>query len=114
MLDLDPAVQLEEVEVAAFEHELDRARARVADRAGEADRRVAHRRAQGRIERGRRRLLEHFLVPPLDRALALAEANGVAVRVAEQLDLDVPRPLDVPLGEDPVVAEGRLRLPARG
>ena len=52
-------------------------------------------------------------MPPLDRALALAERDDVAVLVAEQLDLDVPRPLDVALGEDAVVAERGLRLAAR-
>ncbi len=38
----------------------------------------------------------------------------MSVRVAEQLDLHVARPLDVPLGEHPVVAERRLRLAPRG
>ena len=52
MLDLDPSVQLEEVEVAAVEHELRCARADVADGAGERDRRVAHRAPQRRVERG--------------------------------------------------------------
>ena len=113
VLDLDAAVQLEEVEVAAVEHELGRAGARVADRAREAHGRIAHRRAEQRIERRRRRFLEHLLVPPLDRALALAERDHVAVRVAEQLDLDVPRPLDVALCEHAVVAERRLRLAPR-
>ena len=41
-------------------------------------------------------------------------ATTVAVRVGEELDLDVPRPLDVALAEDAVVAEGRLRLAPRG
>ena len=52
MLDLDPAVQLQEEEVAAVEDELGRAGAAVRDRPRERDRRVAHRRAQRRVERG--------------------------------------------------------------
>src|SRR5262249_7238631 len=52
-------------------------------------------------------------VPALDRALALAQRRDVTVRVAEELDLDVPRTLDVALGEHTVVAEGRLRLAPR-
>ena len=36
------------------------------------------------------------------------------MRVAEELDLHVARPLDVPLGEHAVVAERRLRLALRG
>src|SRR3954447_5714856 len=114
MLDLDATVELEEVEVAAVEHELGGAGARVADRAGEANGRVAHRRAQRRIERRRRRFLEHFLMPPLDRALALTERDNAALRIAQQLDLDVPRPLDVTLRKDAVIAERRLRLATRG
>ena len=52
MLDLDPPVQLEEVEVAPVEHELDRARAAVADRPAERDRGLAHARSQIGIEGG--------------------------------------------------------------
>ena len=51
MLDLDPAVQLEQVEVAPIEHELDRARTPVAERAAERDRGVAHALAQLAVER---------------------------------------------------------------
>jgi len=48
-------------------------------------------------------------VPALDRAFALAEVNRVAVRVADDLDLDVSRPADVALDVDRGVAEGRAR-----
>ena len=113
MLDLDPRVELEEPEVAAVEHELGGSRALVADRAREGDRRVAHPRAQLGIERGGGRLLEHLLVAPLDRAVALAECDDVAVLVGEQLDLDVARPLEEALAEDGVVAERRGRLAPR-
>src|SRR4051794_7187362 len=89
MLHLDAAVELEEEEVAPVEHELRGAGTRVADRAGEADGRVAHRRTQRGVDGGRRRLLEHLLVTTLDRTVALAEGRDVSLRVAEQLDLDV-------------------------
>ena len=114
VLDLDAAVQLQEPEVVAVEHELGGACAAVADRAGEGDGGLAHSRAQRRIERGDgdssstfwwRRWIEHSRSPSDD---------GVSGRVREQLDLDVARPFDVALGEDPVVAEGRLGLAARG
>ena len=113
MLDLNPAVQLEEPEVAAVEHELRRAGASVADRARERDRRVAHLRAERGVERGRGRLLEHLLVAALHGALALAERDDVAVLVGEELDLDVARTLDVALCEDRAVTERRLGLAAR-
>ena len=110
MLHLDAAVQLQEPERAAVEHELRGAGAAVADRAGKGDRRLAHGGAQLRVERGGGRLLEHLLVASLDRAVALSERHDGAVRVREQLDLDVPGPFDVALAEDGAVAEGRLRL----
>ena len=78
-----------------------RSRARSAPR-----RRVICARSVG-VERGRRRLLEHLLVAALHRALALAEREHRAVRVGEQLDLDVPRALEVALEVDAVVAERR-------
>src|SRR5437763_7659898 len=82
MLDLDPAVQLEEPEVATVEHELGGAGAAVADCTRERDRRLTHLLPQFRVER--RRLLEHLLVAPLHRALALAERDDVASLIAEQ------------------------------
>jgi hypothetical protein len=51
MFDLDPAVQLEEVEVAPVEHELDRAGAPVAERVAERHRGAVHALAQVRVER---------------------------------------------------------------
>ena len=114
VLDLDARVQLEEEEVAPVEHELGRARALVADRTRERDGRVAHARAELRVERRRRRLLEHLLMAALDRALALAEREYGAVRVCEQLDLDMARPLEVALEEERVVPERAGCLALRG
>src|SRR5439155_18878716 len=53
-----------------------------------------------------------LLVPTLDRALALAQSDGVAA-VAQHLDLDVAGPSDVALEVDVGVGEARLRLGAR-
>ncbi len=105
MLHLDAAVQLEEVEVAAVDDELGGACADVADCGGEPHRRSAHRRAQTVVERGRGRLLEDFLVAALYRAIALAEGEHGAVRIREQLDLDVSRTFQVALEVDAVVSE---------
>ena len=57
----------------------------------------------------RRRLLDDLLVPALDRALPLAQRHDVAVRVGQDLDLDVAGALDVPLAED----RRRRRTPTR-
>ena len=49
---------------------------------------------------------------PLHRALALEEVHDVAVRVGEDLNLDVTRPLDQPLDVERAVAERRASLRA--
>ena len=51
-------------------------------------------------DRDRRRLLEQLLVASLDRALALAEMNDVAVVIAEDLELDVARRVEIFLDVD--------------
>ena len=114
MLDLEPRVQLEEVEALAVQHELGRAGVLVADRAREGDRGLAHGGAEILVEGGGGALLEHLLVAALDRAVALAEMDRGAVAVGQHLDLDVSRPLDVALAEDPAVAKARLGFAARG
>ncbi len=115
MLDLEPGVHLEEVEalagrIGAADDQLDRARAVIADRAGERDRLLAHRLAHLGRDEGRRRFLDHLLVAALDRAFALAEIDDVAVLIAEHLDLDVARMLDELLDEHAVVAEAGQAL----
>ena len=81
MLDLQARVQLDEVEAAVrAEQELERARVAVADRAARALGRRLHRLARLGRQRRRRRLLDQLLVAALDRALALAEGQHVAVR----------------------------------
>src|SRR5918996_4830581 len=53
-------------------------------------------------------------MPSLQRAIALAEVDCVALAVPENLDLDVTRPSQVFLDIDTVVAERGLRLGPRG
>ncbi len=114
MLDLQPGIDLEEIEARRrIQDELDRARADVADRSAERDRGGAHLRAQRVVDRGRRRFLDDLLVPALDRALALVDVHDVTVRIAEDLDLDVARPLDVALEQQRVIAERARCLATR-
>ena len=94
--------------------ELDRAGALVADRLGGGDRGFAHRRAQIGAHAGRGRLLDHLLVAALQRAVALAEMNGVAVAVGEDLQFDMARMADVLLDQHAGIAERALRLALRG
>src|SRR5204862_7517640 len=101
MLYLDPRVQLqEEVVAVTVEQPLDRAGAAVADRSGGVDAESANPLAELRVDRRRWRFLDEFLVAPLDRAVALAEVDHIAMRVREDLNLDVPRILEVTLDVD--------------
>ena len=106
MLDLQPRVHLEKIEVAfRRDDELDGAGAAVVDAARRRHRRRGHALAKLVAVARRRRLLDHLLMPPLDGAVALEEVDDVAFAVAEDLKLDVPRLLDVALEQKPVVAE---------
>src|SRR5579864_3257984 len=91
MLDLQPRVHLEEVELAVAEDELDRPRVYVARCPGGANCGVAHRGPKLRCDRGRWSLFHDLLVPAMDRALTLSQMHRVPVAVADDLDLDVAR-----------------------
>jgi hypothetical protein len=115
VLDLEASVHLQEEDVAAVvEEELARAGADVADGPAEGQRRVGEPSPRRRADCRRRGLLEDLLVPSLDRTVALAEMNAGAMGIEEELDLDVTRPFEEPLEDQPLVAEGSERLPARG
>ena len=114
MLDLDPAVDLDEVEVAvAVDEELERADVLVAGRDDGLER-PARRGRRGRrpTRAGVGRLLEDLLVAPLDGAVALAEVDAVPVAVDRDLDLDVAVLVEPLLEVQRVVAERGLRLGA--
>ena len=115
MLDLEPRVELDEVEGAVrAEQELEGARVAVADRLAGSLGGSLHLLAAVRAQRRRRRLLDQLLVPPLDRALALAERQHAPLSVGEHLDLDVTRRRDGLLEVEAAVAEGGLGLQRRG
>ena len=114
MLDLQARVHFHEIEGAVrADDELDRARIHVTDRLRRAHRGICHRGAGRRVDEGRGRLLDDLLVAALHRALAFEEMDAMAVRVAEDLDLDVARPLEEALEHQPAVAERALGLAAR-
>src|SRR3954464_7633513 len=111
MLDLEPSVQLEEVEAAVVsEQELGRARARVARGLRQRDSGIAEASASRGVDHGGWRLLDDLLVPTLQRALALAQMDDAALPVTEHLHLDVSRPREVTLENQPVVTECARRL----
>src|SRR6185503_11447644 len=104
MLDLEAAVDLDEVRLALEpEEELERSGPLVSHGAARA--------LDGRLHllaglgRERRRLLHELLMPALDRAFALAEREDVPVPVAQDLDLDVACRVDDLLEVEGTVAE---------
>ena len=113
VLDLHPRVHLEEEVLVADLHALDRAGAAVADRGGRVGGDLADPLAHLGVDVRARRLLDHLLVTALDRAVALAEVDHVAVPVGEHLDLDVARVLEVALDVDAVVGEELLAFAGR-
>jgi hypothetical protein len=113
VLDLDPAVDLDEVRVAvAVDEELERADVLVARGDGSPNGAFGQLRTSRRRQRRRGRLLENLLVAPLDRTVALAQVDALPVAVDSDLDLDVSVVLDPALEVERVVAERRLGLGA--
>ena len=95
-------------------HELDGARAGVADRGGGQPCGVEQLGAHARcpFDQRRGRLLDDLLVAPLNRAFALADGPHGAVVIGEHLDLDVVAGGQVALAEHRRITERRLRLTA--
>src|SRR4051812_48407683 len=114
VLDLHARVHLQEEVLAVLgQQALDRARAAVVNGLRGLSRDLADALAQLLVDQGRRRLLDQLLMAALDRAVALAEVDHVAVAVGQDLDLDVPRIRQVALEVDGGVREELLAL-ARG
>ena len=116
VLDLNPRVDLDEVEAALIHvhQELDRAGAEISDVTGETQRRLAQLASLGVVQVRRRRPLDHLLVTALDRTVAFEEMDDVAVFIPEDLHLDVTGPADEPLEVDLVAAKRGLRLAPAG
>src|SRR4051794_35516713 len=103
MLDLETRVHLEEEHLASIrQQELQRARALISDRRGQAQSMAGELSADLGRDGRRRCFLEHLLMAALRRAVALTEMNPVAVRVEQDLDLDVARALDQPFQDEAV------------
>ncbi|CDZ87083.1 hypothetical protein RHRU231_210009 [Rhodococcus ruber] len=107
MFDLQTGVHFEEVEPAGLvvEEILDRAGADISELPDQRHRRRAHLLAHLGGDDGRGCFLEDLLVAALDRALTFAEMHRIAVLVTEDLDLDVPGELQIPLQEDRGITE---------
>src|SRR5262245_8021506 len=96
MLNLQARVHLEKIEIACriSEQKLNRARAGVVNCTSDLHGSPAHALTEFGIVYRRRTFFDHFLMPALNRALALPKMDEVAVRVAEDLYLNMPRTFD--------------------
>ena len=113
MLDLNARIHFDEIELAVLVEKLDGADAEILDLAHRLGDGLADLVARGGIEGGGGAFLPDFLMPALQRAVALAEMDGAALAVAEDLNFDVARPLQIFLEIKRIVAECGFRLGAR-
>mmetsp|Transcript_20450 Transcript_20450/g.48691 ORF Transcript_20450/g.48691 Transcript_20450/m.48691 type:complete len:295 (+) Transcript_20450:1044-1928(+) len=116
VLDLQAGVHLHEEVLAGggVHDELDGAGIDISDGAGGRYGGGADPPAELLGQPGRRRLLEHLLVAPLDAAVALKQVHRVAVAVGEDLDFDMAGGHDEALQQHPVVPKCRGRLALGG
>ena len=116
VFDLQARVHLHEPEpvlaqrAGAVGDEFHRARAPVADAAGGLDRRLGHRGTDGFGHAGGGGFLDDLLVAALQRAVAFIKMDRGAVRVGEDLHLDMAGRGDVFLDQTGGVAEAGLCL----
>ena len=114
MFHLQARVHFEEVEVLLLiDQEFDGAGIGVIGRLRDFHGHFAHAAAHVGIDNRRGRLLENFLVAALDRTLALAQPDGIAVLVGQDLHFDVAGIDDRLFDIDFAVAERTLRFALR-
>src|SRR5437763_5412851 len=111
MLYLDAGVHLDEVQAPVLIHqELDGARVPVSDLLQGCAENLTNLGPQFWSDLGGRRFLQQLLMAPLDRALALTQADDAAVLVRQNLKLNMARMLDVLLHIQIAIAERARRL----
>ncbi len=111
VFDLKPCVHFEEVKILLPVHdEFNRARTGIVHRLGQSDGLFSHRAARGFVKEGAGSFLDHFLIAPLDRTFPLAQIDTVAMRIAQDLDFNVPRLGDKFLDEDAIIAKAAGRF----
>src|SRR5258705_10571623 len=110
MLDLDAGIHLDEIELAILEEEFDGADAEIFHVPHRLGAGLADFGAGGGRENRRGTFFPDLLVTALQRTVALAEMDGAATAVAENLDLDVARLLQGFFQINRGVAEGGFGL----
>ncbi len=114
VFDLNPGVDLHEVEVAIFDEELDGSGVGVARGVDAPFGGFADLFAEVLVEGGGGSLLDDLLVAALQRAVPFAEVPDVAVVVGDDLDLDVTGGFEILLDVDGIVIEVGLALALGG
>ena len=114
MLDLYAGVHLDEIELAVVVEELDRAGAFVVHLAHGVGADLADLEPLRQIERGRGAFLEDLLMAALQRTIAFAEMDRMALAIAENLNFDMARIVEKFFEIDGIIAKGRLGFAARG
>src|SRR5690606_31357368 len=110
MFHLKASVHLDEVELAILPEELDRPGAAIAHIGHRLRDDTAHSITFLGGYYGRGRFFEDLLVAALQRTIAFAEMDRIAVPVAEHLEFDVARIAEIFFEIDRFVAEGCLGL----
>ena len=115
VFDLDARIDLDEIQGAAVGilQEFDRTGVAVVRGATDSQCQLAQRGALGVAEKSGRRALDNFLIAPLHRAVALVQMHQIAMRIAQDLHLDVTRATHELLQVQLIVAEGCFGLASR-
>ena len=115
VLDLQPCVHLHEIKAAVLiRDELDRSCAHIRHCFGSSDRCSTHRLTTFCTHAGRRRLFQYFLVTTLHRAIALEQADAVAVRISKNLNFDMARTGQIFFDQNTLIAKTIFRFPLAG
>jgi len=114
VFDLKPGVHFDEKELAVFIQEFDGAGTAIADIGHGLGAGFANARAGFGVNRGAGRFFQHLLVAPLQRTVALAQMDGVAAPVTENLHFDMTRLAEVLFDIHFVIAKGSLGFGPRG
>ncbi len=107
VLDLQSGVHLEEEEAIRVRHEFHCAGAFVPNGQSRRYSGTSHCGAAIVVETWRGRFLDHLLMAPLDRAVALEQVERIAMPIGEHLHLDVTRVRQVAFEQHMVIAECR-------
>src|SRR5580765_1032959 len=111
MFHLETGIHLHKVIAAVLiEEKLDGASIVIIDRLGDRDGRFTHLSAKRWRENQGWSNLNEFLMPALNRAIALTQMDDVAMPVGQDLEFDMMRPLDILFEKYISVAKGSLGL----